>query len=183
MTTELSCRRKADRIEMVRQIADLARSLGATVTTGPAIMDDKGLRVEIVAAHGLSLNLEFKGSSRGTHVLSWHFNCSGDIRLSPNFAPSVNDVHGRKATHVCYDFAGVKRVVEDCLRMARDGTAFTGRLLFQVYSWEKTSTVHARKHLHFAGDLNGCHMYIAEHDPQHRCGMHIARQDKMPADY
>lgn len=125
VTRKLTERRKADRETMVVDVANAAlRVPGVKV----ALNRDMGTRevwTHIKGARGLSLTVVFDGDSSqpDVHVLSWH-GVEAPHKLSPSFAPSVNNFHWHKATDIHEGFDGLCDLIVRRLRSAADGTAF-----------------------------------------------------------
>jgi hypothetical protein len=126
--TELTERRKADRAEMARQVAALAREYGLTVHRArPEQRGTRQVDVELSGPHGLAVTVRFRGSSPqrepDTYVLSW-YGVEEGTRLHPGMFGNVNPCYGHKATDVAHGFAQLLRILRERFAVIRDGSAF-----------------------------------------------------------
>jgi hypothetical protein len=122
--SELSARRKADRLAMCAQVSQLAGLHGITAR-GALCRGRRAVAVDLTGPHGLSLTVRFDGTSPGTDtfVLNWHGVDEG-TRLRPGKFADVNPYHGRKATDVAHGFAELLAVLRTRFESIRDGSAF-----------------------------------------------------------
>jgi len=118
--TALTERRAADRAQMARELAALAKTHGAeceTLTDGShgimLCIELNGLRVR--------LGLERYSIQPDVHVIPWH--TYGPARLRPEFG-DVNPHHFGKATHVAHGWEALRTEIDRGLRAAADGSAF-----------------------------------------------------------
>lgn len=120
--------RKADRTEMVQQLKALVLDKGSAceVEPPPSIWGPRAVMLNIETAQGLALSVDFNGDSTqpDIHVLSWHVKHGQDIKLQPNFAPSVNSHHFRKATDIAYGFDELLTIIGQRLDSVNSGEAF-----------------------------------------------------------
>ena len=122
----LTERKKADRANMIRQVASLAIEYGAKseVEMEPTFLGKRASIVRIFAAQGVELSIDFDGESSqpNTFVLSWVIR--GDSKFSRNFAPSANTTYFHKSTDVCEGFDCLLSILAVRLTAVRDGWAF-----------------------------------------------------------
>ena len=127
MIKPLSTTRKADREVMSVAVAVLARHFGATATLSNPEYAPKDIRIDIKAARGLCVAVEFRGKSTqsNVYVLSWnmHYN-SIDQLNDATFGGQVNPYHKQKATYVAYGFVELCEKLSKGLTLAKSGEAF-----------------------------------------------------------
>lgn len=119
---------------MADLLTRIATEAGATVTIDDVLTRDREIWLRIVGPLGLSVTVDLDGDSKqereGVFVLAWHFEHSApcEVRLTAAFGGvaggSVNAVHGRKCTGVTYSFRQTCESVAQCLKLAKDGSAF-----------------------------------------------------------
>lgn len=123
-------RRKADRKRMADALAALAAHHGATVSREIFGYDNGREEHVSFALNGLSLHLDFDGSScqPDVHVCAWIIDSGSERELSAKFGRTVraevNPCHRRKCTAVAYGFADLYADVDAALRYAADESAF-----------------------------------------------------------
>lgn len=128
----LSERRKADRSQMARILADKCRQAGAT-----AVVDAEGsdpyakhcTRLSVFL-NGFAAWVDFDGKSvqPNTFVVPWHAESGIETKLSDMFGVTaggnVNQYHRQKCTAVAYGFDDLVTKVISALQMLADGSAF-----------------------------------------------------------
>jgi hypothetical protein len=118
--------KKVDRTKMAKDMEAIITVAGATFERedGNSI-EPQCIRLNVRAAHGLRVSVEFDGQScqPNVYVLSWNISHT-DARLSHAF-PNVNPVHYQKSTDVCYGFEHLCFVMKRRLEVAANGTAFS----------------------------------------------------------
>lgn len=127
---QLTERRKADRLAMAEQVADLARAHGLTAQVR-RLETKRRVLVDLAGPHGLKLTVQFRGNSPqcepDTYVLSW---CQlprqdeGYRLFPPVFGGSVNPYHGHKATDVANGFRDLTELLQRRFAAIADGSAF-----------------------------------------------------------
>lgn len=124
MTAQLTERRKADRAEMARQVAVLARKHGLTAVA--SLERDRRVTVEVQGPRGLRVAVRFDGTSgrSDVYVLSWH-GVEDGARLDPAVFADVNPYHGHKATDVARGWPQLLDVLASRFASIADGSAFT----------------------------------------------------------
>jgi len=122
--SELTERRKADRLAMCAQVSQLAALYGITAR-GALCYGPRAAAVDLTGPHGLSLTVRFDGTSPAvdTYVLSWYGVDEG-VRLRPGKFASVNPFHGHKATDTAHGFAALLALLRTRFADIRDGSAF-----------------------------------------------------------
>jgi hypothetical protein len=125
--TELTARRKADRAEMARQVADLAREYGLSARYLSEMSGSRSASVDLGSVtYGLRVAVRFNGgaASPDIYTLNWYGVRDG-WRLHPGMFGNVNLHHGHKATDVACGFAQLLRILRERFAVIRDGSAFT----------------------------------------------------------
>lgn len=130
----LSPSRKADRVEMVRQLTALAAECGAAVTLtaeGSNPYYKRGFAITLHGEYGLNADLGVDATSWNArddcYVIAWHMDSKTTAKLSYAFEAAIGQVnmyHRHKATTVVRSFDTVLISLRVGLTMARDRTAF-----------------------------------------------------------
>jgi hypothetical protein len=123
--TELTARRKADRLAMALQVVDLAGEYGLAAEYEPEQPGTRRTTVGIVGPHGLKLAVWFYGDAYRPDIygLHWHGVEEG-TRLHPGMFGNVNLHHGHKATDVARGHAQLMRILRERFAAIREGFAF-----------------------------------------------------------
>jgi hypothetical protein len=125
--TELTERRKADRLAMALQVVDLAGEYKLAAWHRPEQDGTRRTDVDLLCPHGLAVTVRFRGSSPqrepDTYVLSW-YGVEEGTRLHPGMFGNVNPCYGHKATDVAHGFAQLLRILRERFAVIRDGSAF-----------------------------------------------------------
>ena len=122
----LTEKRKADREKMAAAVIALATECDATAAIDPDWPGERAIMLEIRAARGLCLNIDFDGDSPqpDVHVLSWHMSTDVDTCFADAFG-DLNRFHYRKATGVAHGFDELLRSIHTGLTLAASGEAFS----------------------------------------------------------
>lgn len=127
MTKPLSASVKADRTEMARQIEELVKLHGASVSRseGGLSPGPRAIRLDIKAAQGLCVGVTFDGGARepDSHSLNWNFDFDSKTLFTDAFG-GVNPHHHSKAHHYMNGFPALVQALGRGLEMAADGSAF-----------------------------------------------------------
>lgn len=127
MTKPLTASVKADRTEMARQIEELAKLHGASVsrTEGGSRPGPRAIRLDIKAAEGLCVGITLDGGSRepDSYSLNWNFDFESKALFTDAFG-GVNPHHHSKAHHYISGFPALVQALGRGLEMAADGSAF-----------------------------------------------------------
>lgn len=123
----LSERRKADRAEMAKRVKEMASEFDvpATIDPDPYPLGPRETWVIIKPTNGPHLSLDFDGASSqpNVFVLSWHMPLDDKRTIAPGFAPSINEIHRRKATHVCHGFTALESILYSAFASIARGDA------------------------------------------------------------
>jgi hypothetical protein len=134
MIKTLTERRKADRIEMARQVRALCAELNVPVTDGE-YPGPREIKLDIRHPGGACLSLDFDGDScqPDIHVMSWYIDSDSPACFSNSFG-DINRYHYRKATFVARGFTDL---------MVRLGWNLEALNAGDGYSKERAETVGA----------------------------------------
>ena len=123
----LSETRATDRMAMSLGVVALAVKHGAVAHLEKPEPGASDYRVDIKAARGLRVTVEFERRSvqPNIYVLGWNVHYGSGARLADVFAPGhVNPYHRQKATSVAFGFDQLCAELVRCLTLARTGAAF-----------------------------------------------------------
>lgn len=124
-TTQLTERRKADRIEMARLVRMLAESFGATVTDEEPLRESKEIRLRIIHKGGATIGLDFDGKScqPDVHVACWNVRSDSPACFSNSFG-DINRYHHRKSQFVAHGFNALLMQLTRDLKKLNSGEAY-----------------------------------------------------------
>lgn len=124
--TPLTERRKADRIEMIRQVRALCEGLGATVTDDNEFSEPHELRLEIAHKGGAVIWVEFSGKScqPDVHVACWNIRTDSPACFSDSFG-DINPYHHRKSQLVARGFDNLLVRLGWDLEALNDGSGYS----------------------------------------------------------
>jgi hypothetical protein len=122
----LTERRKADRIEMIRQVRALCESLGATVTDDNEFAGPHELRLEIAHKGGAVIWVDFNGKScqPDVHVACWNIRSDSPACFADSFG-DINQSHHRKSQFVVRGLDNLLFRLGDDLEALNDGSAYS----------------------------------------------------------
>jgi hypothetical protein len=125
----LTERRKGDRAQLARAVAELAGRYGLSARVVSAEHErPRAMFVHLAGPHGLMLTVPFRARSPhtrpDTYVLSWYGVESGWWLHPHAFGGSVNPCHGRKATDGAHSTRELLALLERRFAAIADGSAF-----------------------------------------------------------
>lgn len=127
MTKPLTASVKADRNEMARQIEEIVKLHGASVSKieGGQNPGQRAIRLNIQAAQGLCVSVTLDGNNRNpdSHSLNWNFDIDSKALFTDAFG-GVNPYHNAKAHHYMHGFPALVEALDRGLKMAANGSAF-----------------------------------------------------------
>lgn len=125
-TRPLTERRKADRVEMIRQVRTLCEGLGATVKDDNEFREPHELRLEIAHKGGAVIWVKFDGKScqPNVHVACWNIRSDSPACFSDSFG-DINSYHHRKSQFVARGFDDLLFQLAYDLKALNDGSGYS----------------------------------------------------------